>query len=220
MSLTAIVSDVAQHSHEIGLPNLPYTRRGRKAAVQQEKDRARKQVKFANDGSSETPAPMGETSTMQQANPFSSAVSMLAPLPGQPVYASPSQAYGYHPAPYPVPVGPLAQDRWDNMATLFQSIRENARSFEFPAPSVAALESCLIRLFLESPVGMASTQSPMGSMMSGSVSHPQHQHQQHHQHQHQQQQLPTPNTQSHNGSANMDGGSASDGQGSGSDESS
>ena len=39
------------------------------------------------------------------------------------------------------------------MGVLFQSIREHARSFEFPAPSVAALESVLIRLYLESPIG-------------------------------------------------------------------
>lgn len=39
------------------------------------------------------------------------------------------------------------------MNVLFQGIRENARNFEYPAPSVAALESVLIRLYLESPMG-------------------------------------------------------------------
>ena len=39
------------------------------------------------------------------------------------------------------------------MSVLFQGIRENARNFEYPAPSVAALESVLIRLYLESPMG-------------------------------------------------------------------
>lgn len=40
------------------------------------------------------------------------------------------------------------------MHVLFNSIRDNSRSgFEFPGPSVAALESVLIRLYLESPVG-------------------------------------------------------------------
>ena len=38
------------------------------------------------------------------------------------------------------------------MGVLFQSVRDHARSLEFPAPSVAALESVLIRLYLESPI--------------------------------------------------------------------
>lgn len=39
------------------------------------------------------------------------------------------------------------------MSVLFDSIRTHARSIEYPGPSVAALESVLIRLYLESPVG-------------------------------------------------------------------
>ncbi|TDL28243.1 hypothetical protein BD410DRAFT_782219 [Rickenella mellea] len=46
----------------------------------------------------------------------------------------------------------LEHERWDRMSVLFQSIRENARSFEYPSPSVAALESVLVRLYLESPI--------------------------------------------------------------------
>ncbi len=46
----------------------------------------------------------------------------------------------------------LTQERWERMSVLFQGIREHARNFEFPAPSVAALESVLIRLYLEAPV--------------------------------------------------------------------
>lgn len=38
------------------------------------------------------------------------------------------------------------------MSVLFESIRTNARSIEYPMPSVVALESVLIRLYLESPV--------------------------------------------------------------------
>ncbi|EED80484.1 predicted protein [Postia placenta Mad-698-R] len=66
---------------------------------------------------------------------FQAAIRMIAPLPPPPG----------------LPVD-LSQDRWDRMDVLFQSIRENARSFAYPAPSVAALESVLIRLYLESPV--------------------------------------------------------------------
>jgi len=39
------------------------------------------------------------------------------------------------------------------MAILFESIRTHGRVYEYPGPSVAALESVLIRLYLESPVG-------------------------------------------------------------------
>jgi len=35
---------------------------------------------------------------------------------------------------------------------LFASIRQHARGFEYPGSSVAALESVLIRLYLESPL--------------------------------------------------------------------
>ena len=39
------------------------------------------------------------------------------------------------------------------MSVLYNAIRDHARSgFDYPGPSVAALESVLIRLYLESPV--------------------------------------------------------------------
>ena len=61
-------------------------------------------------------------------------------------------------APQPIPQQQqthmdLNQERWERMNVLFQGIRNNARNFEFPGPSVAALESVLIRLYLESPMG-------------------------------------------------------------------
>ncbi len=47
----------------------------------------------------------------------------------------------------------VSQDRWDRLDVLFQSIRGHARNgYEYPTPSIAALESVLIRLYLESPV--------------------------------------------------------------------
>lgn len=49
----------------------------------------------------------------------------------------------------------LSQERWDRMSVLFGSIRDHARDFEYPPPSIAALESVLIRLYLESPMGGA-----------------------------------------------------------------
>jgi len=50
------------------------------------------------------------------------------------------------------------QDRWDRMAILFESVRNHARTVEYAAPSVVALETILIRLYLESPLtGVATT---------------------------------------------------------------
>lgn len=50
---------------------------------------------------------------------------------------------------------PLSQnEQWERMSVLFTSIREHARAYEYPTPSVVALESVLIRLYLESPMGM------------------------------------------------------------------
>ncbi|KAG5350967.1 hypothetical protein C0989_008438 [Termitomyces sp. Mn162] len=164
----------SQHSHEIGPANLPYTRRGRRAAQEAAKERRKEMVPA---DTSITPAPSSTTiSTVvdpssssapqqQPANIFSSSVSMIAPLPGQPqsLYASP-QPIPYHPPqqfpPPPPPIHPaMSQDRWENMATLFNSVREHARVFEYPSVSVAALETVLIRLYLESPVPLSAQPS-------------------------------------------------------------
>ena len=45
----------------------------------------------------------------------------------------------------------MERERWDRMDVLYQSIRSNARQFEYPAASVAALESVLVRMYSESP---------------------------------------------------------------------
>jgi hypothetical protein len=56
------------------------------------------------------------------------------------------------------------------MAVLFHSIRDHARGFEYPGPSVAALESVLIRLYLESPVGVSAPPLPnYPGMMTSSI---------------------------------------------------
>jgi hypothetical protein len=46
----------------------------------------------------------------------------------------------------------MERERWDRMDVLYQSIRNNARRFEYPAASVAALESVLVRMYFESPL--------------------------------------------------------------------
>lgn len=189
--------DNSQHSHEIGAANLPFTRRGRKAAAEAEKSKSHKHIRFANDESSanNTPTPIAGPSTQSTPTNYSSAVSMIAPLPsGQTSFqTTPPQNYTYQayqyapappapaPAPTPAPapiVHPPPQqhasdvfspDRWQNMETLFQSIRENARSFTYPIASVAVLETVLIRLFLEGPQPVLN-QQPMQSMQSSSMS--------------------------------------------------
>lgn len=89
---------------------------------------------------------------------------MLAPLPAQTMYAQqPSlQQYPYTPPAAPAAAASLSHDRWENMATLFEAVRGHARSFEYPTASVAALETVLIRLYLESPVTMGVQQNGTG----------------------------------------------------------
>jgi len=161
--------DMSHHTHEIGPANLPFTRRGRKAAVQQEKEKSKR---FRpSDGSSPSPSTTA-TSNTATSNPgpstmttYNSAVSMLAPLPPSqaPPFAPPQQ-FGHSQV--------LPQDdRWDRMSVLYNAVRNHARSgFDYPGPSVAALESVLIRLYLESPVAgvlmngnpIANGTQPMG----------------------------------------------------------
>ncbi|TFK36921.1 hypothetical protein BDQ12DRAFT_686095 [Crucibulum laeve] len=179
---------ISQHSHEIGLANLPFTRRGRKAAVQQEKERRKSQppTDEPNGAAVEHSAPPvssgssapGPSSAPQPAPTYPPSVSMLAPLPPppQPAYTAAPQSFGYPPqqaqyAPAPAPQG-FPQERWDNMVTLFNSVRDHARVFEYPLPSVTALETVLIRLYLESPVGLGA-QSNSGAIMQNGIRPPQ-----------------------------------------------
>ena len=117
-----------------------------------------------------TNAQAGPSSTLQPATMFAPPGSMLAPLPGQSTFQPPQpqpppQPYNYPPAPQPYqpppPVPGVAHDRWENMNTLFHSIRDHARTYEYPAVSVAALETILIRLYLESPVNVGIGAQPV-----------------------------------------------------------
>ncbi|KAJ6503306.1 hypothetical protein C8R47DRAFT_969284 [Mycena vitilis] len=132
----------------------------RKAAVQQEK--SRKQPKLTHPSSVSSPSgsqppPVASTSRAQTTEQFSTAVSMIAPLPAaQAMFPQPTTyQYGVS-AVAPSATPSLSHDRWENMATLFESVRGHARTFEYPTASVAALETVLIRLYLESPVTMAA----------------------------------------------------------------
>jgi hypothetical protein len=198
--------DISQHSHEVGMANLPYTRRGRKAAVQQEKDRGRKSV-VASDAEHQAMTSSISVGAQPQSNhsvsSFNSAVSMLAPLPQAfPQPQAAPQPYNYQASPQYAPVhagsSSLPNERWDNMATLFQTIREHARVFEYPPASVAALETIVIRLYLESPMGVTQNMAPINQNGIRGPPPPQN-------HMHTQ----TPSHQSNmNGSVN-DGGSTS-----------
>ena len=53
----------------------------------------------------------------------------------------------------------MERERWDRMDVLYQSIRNNARQFEYPAASVAALESVLVRMYFESPLSAPQPQA-------------------------------------------------------------
>lgn len=176
-------ADVADHSHEIGPPNLPFTKRGRKAQAEMDaraaadrprgrprKDRQQipeqssaspQSVHFLDDAQNAVAGPSSAPQMVQQAPPppppmadpqqtFQSTIAMLAPLPSM----APMQQTGVE----------ASQERWDRMGVLFQSVRDHARSFEFPAPSVAALESVLIRLYLESPIGSSLAAAAVAGM--------------------------------------------------------
>lgn len=73
---------------------------------------------------------------------------------------------------------PLSQnEQWERMSVLFNAIREHARAYEYPTPSVVALESVLIRLYLESPMGMIGGPGlgALGGSMHGIIPPPQQQ---------------------------------------------
>ncbi|KAI0778317.1 hypothetical protein BD413DRAFT_465547 [Trametes elegans] len=177
---------VSEHSHEIGPANLPFTKRGRKAqadmearaAAERPRGRPRKDRQsetplsaspstpsFMGDGQNAVAGPSSASSSIAQGvqeevshqQTFQSAISILAPLPSM--------------SPLQPPSVDMMQERWDRMGILFQSIRDHARSFEYPAPSVAALESVLIRLYLESPIGgsMPGPGGPSMESMHGGV---------------------------------------------------
>ena len=63
------------------------------------------------------------------------------------------------------------------MSVLFNAIREHARAYEYPTPSVVALESVLIRLYLESPMAMMGGPGlgALGAGMHGIIPPPQQQ---------------------------------------------
>ncbi|KAG7093868.1 hypothetical protein E1B28_007506 [Marasmius oreades] len=153
---------ISQHSHETGLANLPFTRRGRKAAAEQNKSRTIRRRATSEDGPTASPQPSTATSFPAMVNPLAAPPPQAAPYPQVP---PPPPSFYHHSYPYQPPpphseVTLLGQDRWQNMETLFNSVRQHARTFVYPVASVAALESVLIRLFLESPQAAPGISAP------------------------------------------------------------
>jgi hypothetical protein len=84
-----------------------------------------------------------------------------------------------YPPVVPLQGPPSQQELWDRLSILFNSIREHARAYDYPMPTVVALESVLIRLYLESPMGVVPGPSfgVLGANMQGGVMALQHQQQ-------------------------------------------
>lgn len=184
-----------KHSHEVGEANLMFTRRGRKAAQEKGKLNVLRSVSVASSsGQATTPdlvtttaAASTTASTLPPATPAGIISSPVQTHDPHAISPSTLQQHLHHSHPNlpphptissslitPLPSGSAAsasqpsdvsQERWDRMAVLFASIRQHARGFEYPTPSVAALESVLIRLYLESPIG-----SSLGPAITPSLS--------------------------------------------------
>jgi hypothetical protein len=193
--LTCEFADMSQHSHEIGLANLAYTRRGRRAQAAAKSavagpdssmppaspSRSGGPCLQPNQTTGQMVAPMRAQSelTPSYSSPYPHFPSMSMPLPQGlgtviPLAASSAPALApTPPAPIPFPVPPpnqgvaandrdrMERERWDRMDVLYQSIRSNARQFEYPAASVAALESVLVRMYFESPIPAPQPQPPL-----------------------------------------------------------
>ena len=91
------------------------------------------------------------TSISPAAGPSSAPAAALPPLP----FLAPSQTQ----AALSTDRAQVERERWDRMDVLYQSIRNNARQFEYPTASVAALESVLVRMYFESPPSAAHPQA-------------------------------------------------------------
>ena len=195
------LADVSQHSHEIGVVNLPFTRRGRraqaatKAAVAGSNPSLPPASPSQSGGSCPQPNQTAGQVTSMQTQPeitqaFSSSYphfpSMSMPIPQgfgavtqlsatpsvppPPPVPAPVPTPAQHPFPTPSPNQVVAanerermdRERWDRMDVLYQNIRNNARQFEYPAASVAALESVLVRMYFESPIPAPHSQPANG----------------------------------------------------------
>ena len=94
---------------------------------------------------------LASVSAPAAAGPSSAPAAAPPPLP----FTAPSQTQ----AAVSTDRARMERERWDRMDVLYQSIRNNARQFEYPAASVAALESVLVRMYFESPLSAPHPQA-------------------------------------------------------------
>ena len=174
--LLGCVADMSQHSHEIGPANLLFTSRGRRQAASKSALTTSHpatptptpntgQSQPAGPGIAQSNAQGGQVTTHMQAQP-NLPLAFSTPYPHFPSMTMPLPQGLGGVMPFPPPalpvsaaqVGPagergrMERERWERMDVLYQSIRHNANQFEYPAPSVAALESVLVRMYFESPI--------------------------------------------------------------------
>ena len=171
-----------QHSHDIGPANLPFTSRGRRAQAASKSSLASPHpatpaptASQSQPGIPQSNASDGQVTTHMQAQP-NLPLAFSTPYPHFPSMTMPlPQGLGgvvpFPPPTLPMPVsgaqaipagdrGRLERERWVRMDVLYQSIRQNANQFDYPAPSVAALESVLVRMYFESPISAQQHPQP------------------------------------------------------------
>ncbi|KAH0838138.1 hypothetical protein J3R83DRAFT_6389 [Lanmaoa asiatica] len=127
---------IAEHSHPIGIANLPFTRRGRRAAVEAEKAKSKRNAQSVAPASTEaSTSTSAGAAAPQTPQPHMTAFPSGAPLTHlpHPFPHYPSQSGVSTPYPQMLPAPSAQSEQWE---------------------AVVALESVLIRLYLESPMGM------------------------------------------------------------------
>jgi len=155
-----------QHSHAVGDANLPFTRRGRRMEAAKQKVKTQGFGEENANDDEELPrlnAVQTQATPRLQQQPTPQPVSVPVPVPV--AAQAPAQAQAPAPAPAPAPATPVVQPRpvqvqqtgqqevFDRLEVLFQNIRSNSRGgYEYPGASVVALETVLLRLYLEGPM--------------------------------------------------------------------
>ncbi|KAF8140457.1 hypothetical protein EV363DRAFT_1426864 [Boletus edulis] len=170
---------VAEHSHPIGLANLPFTRRGRRAAVEAEKAKSKRTAQAVVPASTEASTSSSAAVAAQTPQPHADSVPLecASGALATPVSALSWSAWRQRPVSSDgaYDLGPeRAVGTYDGA---FNSVREHARAYDYPAPSVVALETVLVRLYLESPMGMMGGPGlgALGTSMHGIIPPPQQQ---------------------------------------------
>jgi hypothetical protein len=209
----------SEHSHPIGEANLMFTKRGRKAMAEKHGSKpAFNSVPVSQTSSSPTNSQVDQQQQVSPPlpGPFPpQTVAAPAPPAFQPPQPQPQPGFAPNGGQYQLHQIPI-QDRWDNMTALYTSIRETARSVMYDPGAVAALETLLLRMYLDSPTPHAINMGGHPVGMPPPMNHmpPPHQHMQHQQQQQQQQHQMQMGHQVQNQGNHETGETSSDGDGS------